>query len=582
MKEFHNKIGPFLKSNNSSRKVMRNLLIALLPIILFAIYKNGIIPFINHTTNIFGLFYPLIFIIIPLVITILVELLYGIIILKKKNKDLIKHLKNSVCFSPGIFLGLVLPINTPIYVITLGSLVGNIFCKVLYKITNKNIFNSALIGRLFIIFIYATTISLNGGILNSYEINTIGNIPSIEGIGSYETLVTPYGTLLDFFIGTVPGLIGTTSALLSLLALIYLTITRSIKWKIPVVYILTVFGITMMIANINGLGIWYPLLQIFSGSLIFGAVFLAPDFSTSPVTPIGQVLYGLFLGILTVLFRYLIPNNEGVFISILIMNIFVFVLDKIGYQSRFNFKKSLIPFILAWLFILGSGFCIGYKYDSIILTDPNYTVVSKELIDNKTIYNVSQKDEAININATLIILEGEIISYDIVEQTYHWYDKIKEVNYIEKILKKQNNLDNLPDVDEFEQICQVLKKIADNTLIDYKKNCGNECKIETDFNIISSIKQEDKVIYEVSQKANKGDIKLRIIFKYDVVDSITVVEQNESDFNIILEKNYITTLIENQQVLSELEYLEAAKDTSSYLKEAIIKTKKDYWRNYED
>ena len=77
MKEFHNKIGPFLKSSNSTRKIMRNLLIALLPIIIFTIYKNGIVPYINHTTNIFGLFYPLIFIIVSTIITILIELWSG-------------------------------------------------------------------------------------------------------------------------------------------------------------------------------------------------------------------------------------------------------------------------------------------------------------------------------------------------------------------------------------------------------------------------------------------------------------------------------------------------------------------------
>lgn len=582
MKEFHNKIGPFLKSSNSTRRIMRNLLIALLPIILLAFYKNGIIPYINHSTNIFGLFYPLIVIIVPVVITILAELLYGIIVLKKKNENIIKHLKNSFCIFPGIFLGLILPINTPIYVIALGSLVGNIFCKILYKIVNKNVFNPALIGRLFIILIYASVIISNGGYLNSYEINTLGTLPTIEGIGTYDVLVTPYGTLLDFFIGTVPGLIGTTSALLSLLALIYLTITKSIKWKIPVVYISTVFGITFMIANINGLGIWYPLLQIFSGSLIFGAVFLAADFSTSPVTPVGQVLYGLFLGILTVLFRYLIPNNEGVFISIIIMNMVVFILDKIGYQSRFNFKKSLVPFVLAWIFILGSGFCIGYKYSSMLLTDPNYIINSKETNGDKIIYNISQKEELVNIDAILTIIDGEIINYELMNSEDDWFDKIKEVNYIEEILKKQFDLDKLNDIEGIEPVSQTLKKIAHNTLIDYKKSGGPTYKSDPNFNIISSEKQEDKIIYEVSQKANKGDIKLRIIFKHDVIDSITVIEQHETNFDIILEKNYITTLIENQQVLSELEYLNEAKETANYLKKAVINTKKDYWRNYED
>ena len=97
-----------------------------------------------------------------------------------------------------------------------------------------------------------------------------------------------------------------------------------------------------------------------------------------------------------------------------------------------------------------------------------------------------------------------------------------------------------------------------------------------------SEKQDGKVVYEITQKTVKDDIKLRIIFKHDVIDSITVVEQNESDFDIIIEKNYITTLVENQQVLKDLDTISEANETSNSLKQAVINTKKDYWKNYEE
>lgn len=583
MKEFHKKVGPFLKSNNSTRKIRRNLLIALLPIILFAIYKNGIIPYINEKTNLFGLFYPLILIIVPMIIVSIIELLYCILILKKKNKDITLYLKDSFCIFYGLLLGLILPINTPIYIVILGTLVATITCKILYMAFSNNTFNPALVGRLFIIVVYASVISSSGGYLNNYELDTIGtSIPAINGIGTYETLVEPYGSLFNFFIGTIPGMVGTTSVLLCLIAFIYLTITRSIKWKIPVVYIFTVFAITLMIGNINGLGIWYPLLQILSGGLMFGAVFIAPDSSTSPVTPIGQVLYALFLGILTVIFRYLTPFQEGLFVSILIMNLFVNILDKIGSQARFNFKKSLIPFVLAWIFILSSGLYIGNKYDVVALVDPDYTVISKEETNNKVIYTASQKGEISDIKATITIVQGEVVEFNILKQDELLYSKIDENNYIEKILKKQQKLDSLADLEGAEELSNILKKLVSNTLIDYKNNGGIEYEGDPDFNIVYSEEQDGKVIYEITQKAVKANIKLRIVFKHDVIDSITVVEQNESDFDTIIEKNYITTLIENQQVLKDLDTISEANETSNSLKQAVINTKKDYWRNYEE
>lgn len=569
MKEFHKKNGPFLKSNNTSRKIMTNLLISLLPIILFAIYKNGIIPYINKEEDLFGLFYPLIFILIPVITTIIFELLYSVLILKKKDKNIIEYLKDSFCIIPGILLGLILPINTPIYIILIGTIFGSIISKILSKIFDNKILNPVLINRLIIVLIYIVIIGDN---LDSVL------IPTIEGIGSYETLVKPYGNLINFFVGTVPGMVGTTSVFISLIAFIYLIFTKSIKWKIPAVYVLSVFSISLMIGNINGLGIWYPLFQILSGSLIFGAVFLATDHFTTPVTPIGQVLYGLFLGILTVIFKHLIPYTDAVFISILIMNMFVIILDKIGSQSRFNFKKSLIPFILAWILILGSGFYIGNRYDKVIITDPDYIVNGIEEIDNKVIYNVSEKD----INANITIIEGEIIEFEILDQNESFYSKIKENNYIIKILKKQHNLDNLANIDGENEISEKLKKIAYNTLIDYKKNGGVEYKGDLNFNIISSNKKDDMVIYEVTQKAAKDNIKLRITFKHDVIDSITVIEQRENDFDIIIEKNYITKLIENQQVLENLDTIDEVKEIATSLKQAVINTKKDYWRNYEE
>lgn len=353
-------MGPFIKDNNRTQKMMNHLLIALTPIILFALLKNGLLPYKKGYTNIYGMIYPLIFILVPTISTFLFEIIFGLITRKK--------IKDSYSTISGLFLGLILPLNTPLLIVILGALISSIIEKIIFRVSGKNILNPALVGRLFIITIFAATITSNGGYLNPHEINTITtstpltNASLVDGLGTYETLVKPYGRLLNIFIGNVPGAVGETSVLLCLLAFIYLTYFKVIKWKIPVTYILTVFAITYVIGGSNDLGIWYPLFQIFTGGLMFGAVFIATDPVTSPTTPIGQILYGIFLGILTVIFRYLTPFPEATMVSILIMNMLVMVLDNIGSIGRFNFKIALMPFIIAWVLIIGLGLGISMKY----------------------------------------------------------------------------------------------------------------------------------------------------------------------------------------------------------------------------
>ena len=354
-------MGPFIKDKNTTKLMMNHLLISLTPIIIFTILKNGVIPYTKGYTGLIGLIYPLIFIAVPTISTFIFETIFKLI----KTKNIKETLKNTYSIFPGLFLGLILPINTPLTIVILGSLVATII-KMIFGGFGKNKLNPALIGKLFIIILFSSTIISKGGYLNPYEQTTLTSIPKTtisEGIGNYETLVKPYGRLLNIFIGNVPGTLGETSALLSLLAFIYLTYFKAIKWKIPVTYILTVFAITYVIGGTSNLGIWYPLFQIFTGGIMFSAVFLAPDSVTSPVTSIGQILYGIFLGILTVIIRYLTPIPEATFISILIMNALVIILDKIGSLARFNFKIAIIPFIISWLLIIGLSLGISIKYE---------------------------------------------------------------------------------------------------------------------------------------------------------------------------------------------------------------------------
>lgn len=587
MKDFHLKTGPFVNHNNTTNKKMFHLLISLMPIIIFNFYKNGIIPYQHRYISFLEMFYPLLFLLIPSLVSLIVEILYAIVFLKRKKDSLKDYLKNSFSIFPGLFLGLILPINTPISIVIFGAFMATFVGKLLFGGFGNNVFNPALIGRLFVISSYAVVISNNGGYLNPYELDTLStatplsNATMVSGIGTYELLVTPYGSLWNFFLGTVPGAVGEVSALLCIIGFIYLTLTKVIKWKIPVIYILTVFLMTYMIGNINGLGIWYPLFQIFSGGLMFGAVFMATDPVTSPTTPIGQVLYGLFLGILTVIFRYLTPYPEGVLTSILTMNMLVFIIDKIGAKARFNFKKSLPYFLVIWLLIVGIGGYIGKSFEEKPnSTDPNFSIISKEEIDNKTHYIVSQKGYSSNLKAKIVIEDGLVINMEVISQNESFYQKIEALDYINTLIKGQELISKVDTISGATITSSALKQMFINTLNDYYGVIDSEEKKDSDFNVMSSVEIDNTVVYEVIQKSFGGDLKLKIVFNEGIIESITVIDYNDSYFNLIIENNYIQKLISNQQILNEVDTVSGATITSESLRKTVINTKKEYDMKY--
>lgn len=461
-------MGPFLRSKNSTNKIMLHLLVALLPIIIFTVYKNGYIPYSHGLISFIEMFNPLLTIFIGALTSFVVESIYALI-LKKKN-----YIKNSYAFFPGLFLALILPLHTPIYVVVIGSVVASI-SKIIFGGFGKNMFNPALVGYLFIILVFSSILTTDN-YFNQYELDTISsptpltNASMVSGIGSYDELVEPYGDLSNFLIGTIPGSLAETSALLCIVAYIYLSFTKTIKWRIPLVYVATVFIITFGIGRLLGEGIYYPLFHILSGGLMFGAVFMATDPITSCVTPIGQILQGILLGIITVIFRF--TGVEGVAYSILIVNALVFLLDKIGMVSRFNLLKSIIWFVIVWIIVIALTVILAASRRVEGNKDPNFDITSKEESGNQTIYNVSQEGYGGKIRAKVIIENDRIVSLEITShhETANRYQLVLDSDYINQLINNQDNLDGLDTVSSATVTSNALKKLVINVLEDYKPN----------------------------------------------------------------------------------------------------------------
>lgn len=582
MKTFDVKKGPFLNSKNKASKMMLHLFIALLPIIIFTFYKNGVIPYRAGLTDVKGLFLPLTVIILPALTSYLTEMLYASIFLRK---DALEYVRNSFSFYPGLFLGLIMPLNTPFSMLILGAFIATLVGKLLFGGFGNNIFNPALVGRIFIITAYAITFG-KYAYHNSYELDTIAsstpltNASIVEGIGSYNELVRPYGSLMNFFIGTIPGAVGETSALLCIIAFIYLTLTKTIKWRIPVFYVGTVFIMAFIIGLFNNLERTYSLFQILSGGLMFGAVFMATDPVTSPTTYVGQSLYGISLGILTIVFRHLTPYPEGVLTSILTMNMLVFIIDKIGVRARFNFKKSLPYFstLIVLLLVISCYIGLSYRKSNDIETDPNFQIYSKEINGNTVTYMVGEKGYSSTLKAKIVIKDDNVISYEVLEQNDSYYSKITQANYLDTLVKNQNKLNEVDTIAGVTFTSNGLKKMLNYTLEDYKENGNEEIKgevvIDKDFEVLEHNINGNVHEYIVSKKGFSSKLKLNITIIDNIITNVVVLEQNDSYYNKILESDYINYLINNQTKLESVDTVAGATITSSSLKIALIETLK--------
>lgn len=318
--------------------IMKDFMIALIPVILFAWYKNGIKVFIDGNINFLEMLYPMFFIMMGGIMSSLMEGIFFYVTDKDNRsfKAISEKLSLSFAAIPGIILALLLPLYTPIWVLMFAAFVATIIGKMIFGGFGHNIFNPALLGYAVVGFTLMGVVNAAGGVFNASEVlvdsyagaTPLGVLASAKEI-DYNVLVKPYGSLWDFFIGTIPGAIGETGALFIMFGGLYLVIKKIIKWYTPVIYVGTVFVLSWIIGAVSGdSGIWFPTYSVLTGGVMFAAVFMATEPVTTPTNGLGKVFFALFLGVLTVLFRFVGNLPEGVGTSLIFLNIFTLPIDK--------------------------------------------------------------------------------------------------------------------------------------------------------------------------------------------------------------------------------------------------------------
>ena len=312
---------PHAHSPVTTQTIMRDVLIALVPALLGSIYFFG--------------FRALLVTLVSAAACVFFE--WGFCKVRKlhcKTYDL-------SAVVTGVLLAFVCPVTIPYWTIILGDFFAIVLVKMLFGGLGKNIVNPALAGRA---FLFSWPVLMSNWVKVGFD-NAAGLLSTADAVTAATPMsamhqgALPEESILDMFLGNIGGCIGETSALLLIIGFIYLLYRKVITARIPLAYIGTVAILAFLFPQGNDRIAWMAA-QVFGGGLMLGAIFMATDYVTSPLTKLGQIVYGIGCGIITILIRYFGGYSEGVTYAILCMNACSVLLDKIGRPGKFGAPKK--------------------------------------------------------------------------------------------------------------------------------------------------------------------------------------------------------------------------------------------------
>ena len=312
---------PHIHNRNTTQAIMADVLIALAPALIGAVYFFGLRALALVLVSVSACF--------------LFEKLWCK--LRKQND---KTYDLSACVT-GVLLAFVCPPTIAYWQLIIGDFFAIIVVKMLFGGIGKNMFNPALAARA---FMFSWPVAMSTWVKVGWEnqagiLSTVDLVTEATPLAAMHQGMMPQATVWDMFLGNVGGCVGETSAVLLLIGLAYLVVRNVISLRIPLSFVGTVAVLTFLFPQGNDRLAWMGA-QVFGGGLMLGAIFMATDYVTSPITKLGQIVYGIGCGALTVMIRYFGSYNEGVSYAILVMNACVVLLDRIGRPTRYGAPRK--------------------------------------------------------------------------------------------------------------------------------------------------------------------------------------------------------------------------------------------------
>lgn len=320
-------LSPHVHSGDSVQKNMYGVLIALIPALLVSLIYFGVGAAVVTITSV--------------VACLFFEWAITKFILKREKTTIL----DGSAMITGVLLAFNVPSNLPVWIIIIGALVAIGVGKMTFGGLGCNPFNPALVGRVFLLISFPVQMTSwpKIGQLTSYVDAETGATPlalmkmAVHGdVSALEQLPSAF----DLFIGANGGSLGEVSAFALLIGLLYMLWKKIITWHIPVSILATVFVFSGIMHMVNPEMYAAPLTHLLTGGLMLGAIFMATDYVTSPMTHKGMLVYGIAIGFLTVVIRLFGAYPEGMSFAILIMNAFTPLINNYCKPKRFGEVKK--------------------------------------------------------------------------------------------------------------------------------------------------------------------------------------------------------------------------------------------------
>lgn len=295
---------PHVRDKSSTKSIMWDVFLALMPATIFGICNFGIKAAV-------------------LIVTCVVTAVLSEYIWQKAMKLPLTVSDGSAALT-GLLLALNLSSTFPVWMAVIGSVFAVIIVKQLFGGLGQNFMNPALGARCFLMVSFA-------GQMTSFTYDGVTGATPLALIKQGDDSTR----LVDMFLGTIGGTIGETCTLALLLGAAYLLFRKVITWTIPVCYIVT-FAVFALIFGGHGFDMTYLAKELCGGGLMLGAFFMATDYVTSPITPRGQIVFGILLGVLTGVFRIFGASAEGVSYAIIICNLLVPLIERVTIPVPFG------------------------------------------------------------------------------------------------------------------------------------------------------------------------------------------------------------------------------------------------------
>ena len=304
---YHVSSSPHVRAKDTTGRIMLYVILALLPTSLFGIYNFGL--------------RALALILVTIISCVASEWIFNKITHKK---DTINDLSAVVT---GLLLALNLPATLPLWEAALGGIFAIIVVKMLFGGVGQNFMNPALGARCFLLIAFAAD-------MTNYVIDEYTGATPLAAMRNGEAVNT-----MNMLIGKTAGTIGETSAIAILIGAIFLILMGVIDLRIPASYIIS-FVVFILLFGGHGFDMSYVTAHLCGGGLMLGAFFMATDYVTSPITPRGQIIFGICCGIFTGLFRCFGANAEGVSFAIILSNLLVPMIEKVTIPRAFGQVKE--------------------------------------------------------------------------------------------------------------------------------------------------------------------------------------------------------------------------------------------------